>query len=173
MARPDTVLKFDPKMYRHFAIVTVALTGAVALFADGDKRAAVSDTVVDAQKYVQEVDLEPTLVMRNANVGSGDAAGLNGFYSDVGQNIYGTGFATTSTHAARRFSKLANAVTEEELGKLGLTKEQFMALSDEEKAKIMAKLNNGQSPLVEESVVKTSSSASLRRSGRNGPSADY
>ncbi|WP_209347481.1 hypothetical protein [Pontixanthobacter sp. CEM42] len=174
MARPQqSLIMFDAKMYRHFAIVTIALTGAIALFADGEKRVAVSNVAASAQEYVQDVDLgAPKLEIRNANAG-GNSPGLAGFYSDVGQNIYGTGFASSTTHESRRFAKVVNAVTDEELAGLGLTKDQFLALSDNEKAEILAKLNNGNNPLVSESVVKNSSAESLRRSGRGGQSADY
>ena len=172
MARSQSVIVFDAKMYRHFAIVTVALTAAIALFADGEKRAAVSDSVVAAQDYVQDVDLEPKLVMRNSNAGAAQP-GLSGFYGDVGQNIYGTGFASSTTHEQKRFSKLVKGVTDAQLARLGLTREEFMALSDNEKSEILARLNNGESPVISESAVKNSSAASLRRSGRHGPSADY
>ncbi|MDN3645566.1 hypothetical protein QWY75_05005 [Pontixanthobacter aestiaquae] len=173
MARSQSMIVFDAKMYRHFAIVTVALTAAIALFADGEKRAIVTETAVAAQEYVEEVDLgTPKLVIRNANAG-GPSPGLAGFYSDVGQNIYGTGFATGSSHETQRYAKLVKSITDEQLAQLGLTKEQFLALSDNEKTEILAKLNNGVSPIVSESVVKNSSAESLRRSGRSGQSADY
>lgn len=40
IAKPGAV---PPKMYRHFAVITIAITGCVALFADGDKREMVKD----------------------------------------------------------------------------------------------------------------------------------
>ena len=44
-----------PKMYRHFAIVTVALTAAIALFANGENREAVAAQIEERQ---QQEELE-------------------------------------------------------------------------------------------------------------------
>jgi hypothetical protein len=38
------------KMYRHFAVVTLALTSAIALFADGENRAAVAEHIAEQQQ---------------------------------------------------------------------------------------------------------------------------
>ncbi|WP_160603593.1 hypothetical protein [Pontixanthobacter aquaemixtae] len=160
-------------MYRHFALVTIALTAAIALFADGEKREAVAGGVETAKEYVQDVDLEPKLVVRNSNAGAA-SPGLDTFYSGGGgQDIIGNGFASSTPAASRRLSKLSKSVSDAELAKLGLTREQFLALSDQEKEAVLTKLNNGENPVVTESVVQNSTAASLRRSGRSGQSADY
>lgn len=38
------LLGIDPKMYRHFAVITVALSSVVALFANGDAQEAIAAT---------------------------------------------------------------------------------------------------------------------------------
>ncbi|MGV3511949.1 MAG: hypothetical protein ACO1OX_08105 [Novosphingobium sp.] len=45
MAAPSNhLLGIDPKMYRHFAVITVALSSVVALFANGDAQEAIAAT---------------------------------------------------------------------------------------------------------------------------------
>lgn len=39
-----------PKMYRHFAVVTVLLTACIALFADGERRDAIAEEVAEQQQ---------------------------------------------------------------------------------------------------------------------------
>ena len=41
MARRARPTGLNAKVYRHFAVITVCLTGTLAIFADGENRAAV------------------------------------------------------------------------------------------------------------------------------------
>ena len=173
MARRQTVLAFDAKMYKHFALVTLALTGAIALFADGEKRAVVVEKATEIQEFAEKKEDKSGLIIRNSDAGAGRGPGLSGFYSDVGQNIYGTGFASSSPHTSRRLIKLAKSVTDAQLAQLGLSREQFLAMSDQDKQSILSKINNGKESFASESTVKNSTAASLRRSGGSGQSADY
>ena len=45
MARRTRKAAVDAKMYRHFAVVTVCLTAALAIFADGENRKAVAEGI--------------------------------------------------------------------------------------------------------------------------------
>lgn len=59
MARPLPSV-IPPKMYRHFALVTVLLTASVAMFADGESRqAATTQAAKDAEAPVQQERLAP------------------------------------------------------------------------------------------------------------------
>lgn len=49
MVRP-TAPAIPLRMYRHFAVATLALTSAMALFADGESRAAVSERLTEEQQ---------------------------------------------------------------------------------------------------------------------------
>lgn len=53
MARTRTP-PIPANMYRHFAILTIALTASVALFADGESRNAVTQRVADHRREVQD-----------------------------------------------------------------------------------------------------------------------
>ncbi|MDE2563253.1 MAG: hypothetical protein KGL48_13505 [Sphingomonadales bacterium] len=44
-ASAGPLLGISPKMYRHFAIVTVVISATVAMFADGNRREAITDGV--------------------------------------------------------------------------------------------------------------------------------
>ena len=45
MRRAAPAVGFSPKLLRHFAIVTVVITSCIAMFADGENRQALADTV--------------------------------------------------------------------------------------------------------------------------------
>ncbi|MEC9068111.1 MAG: hypothetical protein VX569_12615, partial [Pseudomonadota bacterium] len=45
MARRARPTGLNAKVYRHFAVITVCLTGTLAIFADGENRAAVAHTI--------------------------------------------------------------------------------------------------------------------------------
>lgn len=47
------LLGITPKMYRHFAIITIALSGTIAMFADGDRRTAIADDIAQRQQKAE------------------------------------------------------------------------------------------------------------------------
>jgi hypothetical protein len=49
-AASNQFLGIDPKMYRHFAVITVAISTIVAVFADGDAQEAMAQGQLHAQK---------------------------------------------------------------------------------------------------------------------------
>ena len=51
MARVMPTSAISPKMFQHFAIITVVITGLLALFADGESREAIEATVARNQAH--------------------------------------------------------------------------------------------------------------------------
>lgn len=70
-----------PKMYRHFAVVTVLLTAAVAMFAGGENRKAVAAQVENAEENGSQVESAPALATRS---GDNPAPVVGSFGSDDG-----------------------------------------------------------------------------------------
>lgn len=62
MARSAPVIPVNAKMYRHFAIATVLITGCLAMFASGENREALTETIEAQQRraQVQEVERKAT-----------------------------------------------------------------------------------------------------------------
>lgn len=60
MSRSAPIVPIDGKMYRHFAIATVLITGCLAMFADGENREAMANTIEAQQRQaaVQQAEQE-------------------------------------------------------------------------------------------------------------------
>ncbi len=52
MSRSAPIIPVNAKMYRHFAIATVMITGTLALFADGENRQALEEQIEARQQTV-------------------------------------------------------------------------------------------------------------------------
>lgn len=50
MAKPAPMIPVSPKLYRHFAIATVAITACLAVFADGESRQEIEEIVAERQQ---------------------------------------------------------------------------------------------------------------------------
>lgn len=98
-------LGISPKLYRHFAIITIAISGVIAMFADGDRRQAIADDIhqrqqqaelkkIDRDKFgPQQIGMPPPPI-----VSSDDGAASYGSPSDLG----GTNERTSTFGTARR-----------------------------------------------------------------------
>lgn len=58
MARMQPTIPVSPKMYRHFAIITVALTACLAMFADGENRQTIEDHLSKKRQNQEMVEAE-------------------------------------------------------------------------------------------------------------------
>lgn len=174
MAKQQKLIVVNAKMYKHFALVTVGLTVVIALMADGEKRDAVMEQAADIQAYAEKPK-EPVLVI--ANNSASNSGGLGGFYSGAAPGsltpVGGFANTTTSSSNVRLLRNLVNSVTDEELKRLGITREQFLAMSENDQEASLTQLNGGTSPVTEQSTVQQVSNSSLMRSGGTGPSADF
>lgn len=167
MAKHAPILAFDAKMYRHFAIITIGLTGGIALLADGEKRQAVTETAVAVARYEPEKPKGPSLIIKAETRGGGD---LDGFYREDGSDFGGSsgGGGGISLAALDRVSR----IDERRLAELGLTLADFNALSPKEKERILRKLNQGMTTAERKKSIENATAQSLSRSG-GGESADF
>ena len=180
MARKADQKAVTAKMYRHFAVVTLIATAALAMASDDDNAdklnaevAAQEAKVIAAGKDIKKNN-QATVIKRSGKPapaasgwgsdeggsdGSGGGGGGGGVSSYVPQGIGGKG------------------VTVGMLRQLKLTPAQFMAMSAEEQAKVMERLNGGDgekkmSQAEQARVQQMVSNASLARSGFQGPCSD-
>ena len=122
-------------MYRHFAVVTVALTAGLAMFADGERRGAMAEEL-EAREQRQRLEIasqekfgKPKLVKRNpqATAGSfGDDGGAFGEPSDD-TGGYGGGIVPEDFAPPLAFAPAAYNL-------FGLTDAEWAGLTAEQRA---------------------------------------
>lgn len=162
MARRSTKQKsIDLKMYRHFAIGTVAITIAMGVFADGESRKAIVESAAQAAESAERPELsgiklhQPKQSEHSSN------------YADPSS---GTSYSSTaSTSSALRTTGTPSWV--EKLKHFGMTLAQFQALSKGEQAALLKVLNGPKPPIDEEAAIRRASAASLEAAG-GGEGAD-
>lgn len=124
------------KMYRHFAVVTVAVTALVGLFADGEATQAVEDHMQERAereriaKAEKEREADKQLIRRDHYAGGGGGS------FDSGMALAGIS-AGTATSDSSNFIQLPPGEKDETTvwGRLGISREDWFSLpSDVRKA---------------------------------------
>ncbi|WP_271438833.1 hypothetical protein [Pontixanthobacter luteolus] len=161
-------------MYRHFAVATVVITGAIALLADGEKREAIAREVAEIE--VPDVKKSaPALIIRNDRVSEG-GGDMSGFYSDTSSDTASTAGMDSSYIGGSGVLTADNIDSQNgrmQLSRTGLTLAQFNALSPEQKRVLLAMLNGETDPAADRKrAAEAAAVASLARSG-GGAGADY
>jgi len=167
------MLGIDAKMYRHFAIVTIALTAGVGLLADGEKRQAAAQGLEGAANDEPEKTSPKDAKLIVSNDRESAAPAMAGFYRS-GVNEFGFQTKVDSSLLARGLRRGGSHMmpTAAELAALGMTADEFLELSPEERAELMHGVRQGQSPQQREVAIRNATNSSLSRSG-GGKSADY
>lgn len=147
----------SPKMFRHFATVTVAITVALAVFADGENRQAISSGVADEiaeREEAQRIEAaqaakfgKPKLISRqrarNGDWGSGG-------YGDAFDAGYGTPSDRTSeyarTTAVWRGRTGASGARPGSYAPPGVTQAKWDSMSDGERDEHLARLQRARAP---------------------------
>jgi len=171
----NPMLGIDAKMYRHFAIITVALTAAVALFADGEKREVIAQGVEDVRNYEpkKKSPKDAKLTINNDNVS--DSGGMGGFYSS-GAGDFSSQLSADSSVKPRGLRRGANHTqpTAIELATMEMTLEEFMSKSPEERAALIHMVRRGETAVDREAAIRDATTNSLSRSGGSeGAGEDY
>lgn len=170
MARKSKSSAMNVKMYKHFAMITVCLTAAVALFADEEKREVIAEEVRSAE-IPDAPKKPPTLIVRK-DAGGGAGGDLAGFYGGVGGAGSEAGYSSSITPAGLSDNSTLNSQAgRNELAKLGISREEFDRMSPEEKAAILAAIRAGGMQNTE--TAKRAMSASAIRAGGSGEMLDY
>lgn len=177
MARRDTQKAVTAKMYRHFAAVTLVSTAALAI-ATSDSASSEFNADVEAGEArvaaagagIRE-EAKPKLVRRVDNVSKTPRA-ATGWGSDESGGDWGGDGGGSSSYIPPGVG--GKGVTAGMLRQLGLTAEQFQALSAEEQERILRRLNRAEqlSPAELEQRQQAMTSASLERAGFEGPCND-
>lgn len=177
MARKADQKAVTAKMYRHFAVVTLIATAALAMASDEDNadtlnaELAAKEAAIAAKGKDIKKNNQATVIKRSGK----PAPAASGWGSDEGgDGGFGGGDASTSYVPQGIGGK---DVTVGMLRQLKLTPEQFLAMSSEQQAKVMERLNGGggekkMSAAQQAQVQQTVASASLARSGFQGPCND-
>lgn len=179
MARKADQKAVTAKMYRHFAVVTLIATAALAMAADdgnSDKLnaevAAKQAKLVAAGSDIKKSN-QTTVIKRSGK----PAPAASGWGSDEGGGGGSSGGGTSASSSYVPQGIGGKGVTVGMLRQLKLTPAQFMAMSAEEQAKVMDRLNGGDgekqmSQAQQARVQQSVASASLARSGFQGPCND-
>lgn len=157
-----------PKMYRHFALVTVLLTLGVAMFADGENREAAAAQVEQREASPDRDDTEvvkPPIARRpvERHQRSRESAAFDGF-----DPSFGAPMDAARGSAAGRIAAMASAVAQ-----TGYSDSYLASLDAEKRALLLAELEKEGLSSPEERERKTAAlvAASETRSGR--PTANY
>lgn len=175
MPRRDANKAVTAKMYRHFAVVTIIATAALAI-ATSDSSADQLNSGIDSQQAELKAagkqlgkDSQPKIVRRVGNVKKAPPA-ATGWGADEGGASDVGGESSSYVPAAIA----AVSVSPDLLRKLNLTAEQFHALSSEDKVKLLGKVrSNGLvSEQEEQRRQQAVAAVSLERSGFEGSCSD-
>lgn len=156
------------KMYRHFAVVTVIITAAVAIMADPGSGENVDEAIETAQDYSQQQKQQFTEASTEkfgtgALIDNSDSREIEGeFGSDSWVGYAGAG---RSSSRPRR----QTVASETPWVLLGMTRAEFEALSPEKQDELLANL---QADTLDNATMARISGQSMRRAGRSEPSDD-
>ena len=152
---PNTV-----RIYRHFAVVTVLVTAAVALMAGGDSRQQAIETVEKEQQRAQTRAKENAMFQSGALVDNSNSREIQGEFGDDGW----TGFAGPTTSVPASSGSIA--ANDPPWVRLGMTQQDWAALSREQQDRLLASLPPDAATLAR------ISEESLRRAGFEGDGSD-
>lgn len=162
MAKRQKNWSKDLKMYRHFAIVTVALTGGIAIMGDSAKREAVAKQADNVAVAVREVEA-PKLTIKASGVSRQNGSSYS---SSSG------GYSGPFEFEARGLRSGTTPAWVKKLEALGITLEQFQAMSHEQQEALLRMINANVNPEDDERQIQSASFASLERSG-GGEATDF
>lgn len=163
------LLGISPKMYRHFAIVTVVISATIAMFADGDRRDAIAEGIAQREQKAELSQQERektgprqvgTLPQQSGSWGSDSVGGFgspmdNSSVSD-GSSIY-AGARTPMTIRVEVDPAVLAKMTPEQ-------RAAYLKKLEEERSRRLAQ---GQ-PIPDPSQIQNLIAASAARSGSDG-----
>lgn len=171
----------DPKMYRHFAAITLGITLVLGLFANGEGRQALADEIDEEVAERQEAARvagaqiakfgQPKLIRRESRR---DTSWGYGGYGDSFDNDYGKpsdGSSTGSSVASYKGRVNPNAKVPDAYAPYGISQAEWRAMSDEEREAFLRNRNKPQ-PVVSaeqhQQQVEGLLAASAARAGEGG-----
>ena len=179
MARRDANKAVTAKMYRHFAVVTLVATVALAVATSDSNADQLNAEIASREAELKAAGKEvgkkaqPKLVRRVGDVKKAPPA-ATGWGSDEGGPSGGGGSGGGGESSYIPTGVGGRGMTVGMLRQVNLTPQQFYALSAEEQAALLKKIkSSGQvSPQEQEQRQQAMAAASLQRSGFEGPCND-
>lgn len=89
-ASSNHLLGIDPRMYRHFAVIAVAISTVVALFADGDAQEAMAQSERHAQSQATKSRAAKAKLVDHRSDGPRRGSGNGGFNGQFGAPMDGS-----------------------------------------------------------------------------------
>lgn len=175
MARRKPPAVPTARIYRHFAVVTLLLTGAVALFADGENRAAMAEEIAERQQRdaLARASAEkfgpPKLIKAGAPDGGGSFGPDIGEFGAPMDGGGGTGSGSGSGYIPDE--DLALGFVPAAYARYGLSEAEWAALSEEEREALRreAEAEAARADTPERALqVERLKAASAARSGHGG-----
>lgn len=179
MARKKDQQAVTAKMYRHFAVVTVLSTAALAMATSENNAETFNADLAKGQAQFAaagqgiQKKAQPK-VIRRMDASNKAAPAATGWGSDNSGDAASGGDGFGSSYIPSGIS--GKQVTVGMLSQVNMTPAQFAALSEKEKQKVLDRLNGVEagvpSPRQAAQVEQTLSAQSLARSGFEGPCND-
>ena len=133
----------DARMYRHFAVVTVCLTAALAIFADGESRKAMGDGIAahERRAALERAEVEKfgqaKLIDRSGAAGGPAATFDYSGGSAFGAPMDSAGSAEQDSSYAPRRNSTTRVGTGIDYAALGLTQAEFERLDPSEQQALL------------------------------------
>jgi hypothetical protein len=168
-----------PKVYRHFAAITVAITLTLGFFANGEGRQALADEVAEQQRHaeLQRAQIarfgQPKLIQRQPKQPSGWSDPDGGFYAGSGGEWDGGG--TTSVSGTWQGRAGTNSKMPGSYAPYGIGQAEWEAMSEEEREAFLrahAKPQPELSAAQQQRAVEGLLAASAVRAGESGEADD-
>src|SRR5688572_985632 len=137
MARRVKQQAITAKMYRHFATLTIAVTAAVAVFADGENREAIATEVSSAPRPAPSAG--PSELARKDSGSRGSFASEGGYDGAFGQPMDTVGAAPHDGIIPNDFASATPAGVPAGYNRYGISAEEWASLTEEQKKELIAR----------------------------------
>jgi len=163
-----------PKMYRHFAVFTIALTAGLAMFADGENREAIAARI-DQQQHDAELRRASAARFGAPRIGHASPKPDRGFDDESlrSDHPFGQPMTTFGPQLTYRRTHVIPTDLAAQAVEAGYSEEYLASLSEEERDRLLEGLreNHLLSPAERNRITARLDAASRRRSG-GAPTSD-
>jgi hypothetical protein len=161
------------RMYRHFAVITVALTMALAMLADGESRAALAEEIAEREQRNMLAHASAEKFGRPKLINKAPAATAGSFGSDsgdFGEPMDDAGGGNPSGFIPDYDPDAGPAYAPAAYGRFGLSEAEWDALSEDHRAELLRQLQADAALAAapeRQRQIESLAAASRSRSGRS------
>lgn len=138
MVRKAPARSTGAQMYRHFAVLTIAVTVMVGVFADGESRKAVAGEVQPAPARAS-AHAGPTELSRRTTQPRGSFAHGDAFDASFGQPMDAAGASPQSGFASGDFADAPASGLPSSFNAYGISAEAWARMTEEQKRELAAR----------------------------------